>query len=133
MQLLTPCIRMQFYYLAPDCVTDTQSKGAFSRDSYAQAVRTSTFADFLSDNSDNEDEDDAPSRATLRMQQQMDDRLDADSLNSDEDSRNHSSRLTFGKLEVFGRLSDDKSSSSKKAIASNDVNELEDKCCKKRA
>ncbi|RMX66449.1 hypothetical protein DD238_005112 [Peronospora effusa] len=108
-------------------MTVSQSKCAFSRDSYAQAVRTSAFADFLSDDSDNEDEDDAHSRATSTMEQQTDDWFYADSLNSDETSRNPSSRLPLGNPKVLG---DDKSSRlkskvMKQTMGSSDVKELE--------
>ncbi|POM74840.1 Hypothetical protein PHPALM_8138 [Phytophthora palmivora] len=61
----------------------------------------SAFADFLSDGSSDEDEEDADARAVLRMQQQEDDRMFLDtSLKMDRETSNSSFRLTLAKPDL---------------------------------
>lgn len=57
----------------------------------------SAFADFLSDGSSDEDEDDADTRALLRMQQQADDRTYVDTSFKMERPKDSSFRLTLAK------------------------------------
>ncbi|GMF24626.1 unnamed protein product [Phytophthora lilii] len=84
----------------------------------------SAFADFLSDesNSSDEDEDDADTRALLRMQQQADDRtyvhtsLKMDRPPATADSSNNSFRLTLAKPGVFHAQADDDRSGPRKLV-----------------
>ncbi|CAH0473154.1 unnamed protein product [Peronospora belbahrii] len=115
--------------------TAPQSRRALSRESYASISRTSTFADFLSDSSGDEDEDDAHSRATLRMQQETDDWVFEDSMDEEmplthhdlNRSSNRSFRLSMAKPGFFDTNGDCENGSSgpktivEQVMASKDV------------
>ncbi|KAK1935397.1 Excitatory amino acid transporter [Phytophthora citrophthora] len=80
-----------------------QPRRTISRESCTVSTRETegAFADFLSDGSSNEDEDDADSRALLRMQQQADDSMYSEVPFKLKDSNDNSFRLTMKKTEDY--------------------------------
>ncbi|KAG1696740.1 hypothetical protein DVH05_017962 [Phytophthora capsici] len=80
-----------------------QPRRTISRESCAVSTRETegAFADFLSDGSSDEDEDDADSRALLRMQQQADDSMYSEVPFKLKDSNDSSFRLTMKKPEDY--------------------------------